>query len=189
MNWASLFFYVFALTAIVCSLLVVFKKSPIVSAANLVFVFFSFAAIYAILGAHLIAAMQVLVYAGAIIVLFVFVIMLLNADVPFFDFKKSNLGLRIAASLFTVITIGVFVYKIRAAKFTGPQSTFTIENIQSAGGNTRVISELMFNQYILPFELTSLLLLTAIVGTVAMAKRSARKKTPSVAMKGAKSES
>ena len=84
------FFYIFAGLALACSFLVILKKNPVSSAFSLVLVFFAFAGIYAMLDAHLIAALQVLVYAGAIMVLFVFVIMLLNADTPSFDMGRTH---------------------------------------------------------------------------------------------------
>src|SRR3954454_15123932 len=85
MDISPVFFYLFAGMAVACALLVILKRNPVASAFSLVLVFFSFGAIYALLGAHLVAALQVLVYAGAIMVLFIFVIMLLNADTPSFD--------------------------------------------------------------------------------------------------------
>src|SRR5579862_1981641 len=106
------FFYLFAGLALACSLLVVFKRNPVASAFSLVLVFFSFAGIYAILDAHLIAALQVLVYAGAIMVLFIFVIMLLNADTPSFDLGRSHVALRwasaVASAGLLIVFIGVF---------------------------------------------------------------------------------
>src|SRR5579884_913066 len=99
MDINPVFFYAFAALAIACSLLTVLKKSPVASAFALVLVFFSFAGIYAILDAHLIAALQVLVYAGAIMVLFIFVIMLLNADAPSFDLGRTHISLRILSAL------------------------------------------------------------------------------------------
>src|SRR6476661_2719523 len=95
MDISPIFFYGFAGIAIVCSLFVVFKRNPVASAFSLVLVFFAFAGIYALLDAHLVAALQVLVYAGAIMVLFIFVIMLLSADVPSFDIARSNIVVRI----------------------------------------------------------------------------------------------
>ena len=85
--------------AIACSLLVVLKKNPVASAFSLVLVFFAFAGIYALLDAHLVAALQVLVYAGAIMVLFIFVIMLLNADTPSFDLGRSHIAIKVAAAI------------------------------------------------------------------------------------------
>ncbi len=88
-------FYLCAGLAIACAVLVVFKQNPVSSAFSLVLLFAAFAGIYATLGAHLIAALQILVYAGAIMVLFIFVIMLLNADEPSFDMKRSHPFLRL----------------------------------------------------------------------------------------------
>src|SRR3954469_7721403 len=104
------FFYAFAGLAIACSLFVVFKKSPVASAFSLVVVFFAFAGIYALLDAHLIAALQVLVYAGAIMVLFIFVIMLLNADAPSFDLGRSHIGVRFVAGALCALMFGAFVW-------------------------------------------------------------------------------
>ncbi len=166
-----LFFYAFASLAIACSLLVILKKNPVASAFSLVVVFFSFAGIYALLDAHLIAALQVLVYAGAIMVLFIFVIMLLNADVPSFDLARSHVGIRSAAGALCLTLFVAFVWAFKHSEPLAPVATFTPERIEAAGGNTRVLSELLFSEYILPFELTSVLLLAAIVGAVAIAKR------------------
>ncbi len=175
-NAAGLLFYFFAGLAIVFSLMVILKKNPIDSAFSLVLVFFCFAAIYAMLSAHLIAAMQILVYAGAIMVLFVFVIMLLNADEPNFDLGKSHKGLRFLVSIgaFVLFATLVFVFKNQPAiteQSKPALGKFTQTYIESVGGNTKVVSDLMFSEYLLPFELTSVLLLAAIVGAVAIAKR------------------
>lgn len=160
--------------AIACALLVVFKKNPVSSAFSLVLLFAAFAGIYAMLGAHLIAALQVLVYAGAIMVLFVFVIMLLNADEPSFDMGRSHPALRILVGVFCLILLGFFVWaqsKSGAGAGAAKVGPFTVEAVAGAGGNSKVVSQLMFSRYILPFELTSVLLLAGIVGAVAIAKR------------------
>ena len=171
MDISPVFFYLFAGLAVACSLLVILKKNPVASAFSLVLVFFAFAGIYALLDAHLVAALQVLVYAGAIMVLFVFVIMLLNADVPTFDLGRSHAAVRAVAGGLAVVMFGLFVWAFKNSVPLAPVADFTPERIDAAGGNTRVISELMFSEYILPFELTSVLLLAAIVGAVAIAKR------------------
>jgi NADH-quinone oxidoreductase subunit J len=171
MDVSPIFFYVFAALAIACSLLVVLKKNPVSSAFSLVLVFFAFAGIYALLDAHLIAALQVLVYAGAIMVLFIFVIMLLSADSPSFDIARSHPLARVSAILGGLVLFGLFVWAFRNNTYLAPIGNFTPENIEAAGGNTRVVSELMFSEYILPFELTSVLLLGAIISAVALAKR------------------
>jgi NADH-quinone oxidoreductase subunit J len=156
------FFYAFAAFSILFSVLVVVKKSPVASAFSLIMVFFSFAGIYAVLDAHLIAALQIFVYAGAIMVLFIFVIMLLNADTPSFDLQKSSVLTRMIASLLSLTTLGIFVWTFRETSTYGKAGKFTLAHIEAAGGNTQVISELMFSEYILPFEL---------IAAVAIAKR------------------
>lgn len=171
MDISPVFFYGIAGLAIACSLLVILKKNPVASAFSLVMVFFSFAGIYALLDAHLIAALQVFVYAGAIMVLFIFVIMLLNADVPSFDLGRSHILVRIVAGLLCTLMLGLFVWAFKETKGVSIGGLFTPERIEAAGGNTQVLSELMFSEYLLPFELTSVLLLAAIVGAVAIAKR------------------
>ena len=171
MSISPFFFYAFASIAVICSLFVVLKKNPVASAFSLVLVFFAFAGIYALLDAHLIAALQVFVYAGAIMVLFVFVIMLLNADTPSFDMVRTHLGLKIMAAALSVITLGIFIWTFKSTAWNAELGPFTSEAIEASGGNTQVISELMFSEYILPFELTSVLLLAAIIGAVAIAKR------------------
>lgn len=171
-------FYLFAGMAIACSLLVILKKNPVSSAFSLVLVFASFAGIYGILNAHMIAMLQILVYAGAIMVLFIFVIMLLNADEPSFDMARSH---PVAKAIAAILTLFLFCFFVWAQKKSGgtqlKPGPFTVAAVEQAGGNSKVVSQLMFSKYILPFELTSVLLLAAIVGAVAIAKRNHTKST------------
>lgn len=171
MDINPIFFYLFGGLAIACSLFVVLKRNPVSSAFSLVLVFFSFACIYAMLGAHLIAALQILVYAGAIMVLFVFVIMLLNQDAPSFDIARSHVVLRVSAVLMSLALFASFVWAFKNSAPLAPVSDYSDAAVVMAGGNTKVVSELLFNQYILPFEATSILLLAAMIGAVAIAKR------------------
>jgi NADH-quinone oxidoreductase subunit J len=171
MSISPIFFYAFAGLAIAFSLLTVLKKNPVASAFSLVMVFFSFAGIYALLDAHMIAALQILVYAGAIMVLFIFVIMLLNADEPSFDMGKSHPLIKVFAAVLCLSLFGLFVWALKNSVANVAIGPHTPQAIEAAGGNTQVLSELMFSEYILPFELTSALLLAAIVGAVAIAKR------------------
>jgi NADH-quinone oxidoreductase subunit J len=171
MNISPFFFYLFAGFALAGAMSVILKKNPVASAFSLVMVFFSFAGIYAMLDAHLIAALQIFVYAGAIMVLFIFVIMLLNADMPSFDLGRSHIGIRITAAALCLIMLCIFIWAFKESPMTASLGEFSVEKVEAAGGNTQVISELMFSEYILPFELTSVLLLASIVGAVAIAKR------------------
>jgi NADH-quinone oxidoreductase subunit J len=171
MDISPIAFYIFSVMAIAFSALVVLKKNPVASAFSLVMVFFCFAGIYALLDAHLVAALQILVYAGAIMVLFIFVIMLLNADVPSFDIGRSHILVKILAGVAAAAVLAAFVWAFKNSAQIQPTGTFSAEKIQTLGGNTRVLSTLLFSEYILPFELTSVLLLAGIVGAVAIAKR------------------
>jgi NADH-quinone oxidoreductase subunit J len=171
MDISPLFFGLFAGLAVAFSLAVVLKKNPVSSAFALVMVFFAFAGIYAMLDAHLIAALQILVYAGAIMVLFIFVIMLLNADVESFDLGRTHLALRGVAVIVTSLLLVLFVWALKESPLAPVTGGMTPEKVAELGGNTKVLSTLMFSEYILPFELTSVLLLAAIIGAVAIAKR------------------
>lgn len=177
-------FWIFAGLALVSALSTVLKKSPVSSAFSLVLVFFSFAGIYASLGAHLVAALQVLVYAGAVMVLFIFVIMLLSADAPSLDLGRTPAW---AKALSAALAVGLFWMTatiLRATPATGVRGQLDEAMVARLGGNTQVISELLFSDYILPFELTSVLLLAAIVGAVATAKRHHKKGAENVATRG-----
>ena len=178
MEMPAIFFYVFASIAIACSLLVVLKRSAVASAFSMVLAFFAFAGIYALLGAHLIAGLQILVYAGAVMVLFVFVIMLLNADIPALELSKATRKIGVITVCLIAVLLSLFV-KVFKSESLGPvaKRAFNLDSVEAAGGNTRVVAELMFSEYVLPFELTSVLLLGAIVGIVAIAMRHNRKES------------
>lgn len=182
---SPVFFYIFAALAIACSLLVILKRNPVASALALVMVFFSFGGIYALLQAHLVAALQILVYTGAIMVLFVFVIMLLNAQPARFEFTKSILPQQILVGVACAALLAGVIRVLRHMPIPETVGPYTPANIAASGGNTRVLSELLFSEYILPFELTSVLLLAAMVCVVAIAMRKGPSKStlrgPSVA--------
>ncbi len=164
-------FWFFATTAIVSAFLCITRRSPVASALWLVNTLFSLAAIFVLLDAHFIAAIQVLVYAGAIMVLFLFVIMLLNvgrsepSDMVGWTGRIVMLAIGglLAAELWVVTRI-VPVDEIRLP--AGALRRMTEEQ-----GAVGVISDRLFRDYLVPFELTSVLLLAAIVGAVVLAKR------------------
>lgn len=171
MEISPFFFYLFAGLAVGFALLVVLKRNPVASAFSLIMVFFCFAAIYALMGAHLLAALQILVYAGAIMVLFVFVIMLLNADSPSLDIGRTGISARMIAGALCLLLVGLFVWAFRNSPMDAPKGPFTPEYIAQAGGNTMVVSRLLFSEWVLPFEAVGVLLLTGLIGAVAIAKR------------------
>lgn len=164
----SIVFYAFATAAVVSALMCILSKSPIASALWLVGTMFNLAGIYVILHAQFIAALQVLVYAGAVMVLFLFVIMLLNLG-------RSSTDLRgpaaVAAAIALVGSLAVVLLSLSGTRL----STFAPG---LAGAVTQespnVVADLagpMFARYLIPFEVTSILLLAAIVGAVVLAKR------------------
>ncbi|MBI3557390.1 MAG: NADH-quinone oxidoreductase subunit J [Deltaproteobacteria bacterium] len=167
----DIFFYIFSGVGFLFALFgVVLGKNPISCAFSLVLMFFCISADFALLQAHFLAAVQILVYAGAIMVLFVFVIMLLNADTKNLDLGRSKV-FQAGAAFLCLGLFAMFVWSIRHGTGSPKDVGLTPEKVLSSGGNLRVISELMFSDYILPFELTSILLLVGIVGSVALAKR------------------
>jgi NADH-quinone oxidoreductase subunit J len=171
MNWSFVAFIAFATIAIVGSLMVILKKNPVASAFSLVLVFFSFAGLYALVDAHLVAALQILVYTGAIMVLFVFVIMLLNQDEPVSDLSDTS-GLFMAISALGVMGIvTVLVSAALRSRSIAPTDVMTDEKIREMGGNLQVVSELLFSEKLFHFELISFLIMGAIVASIAMAKR------------------
>ncbi len=167
----DILFYLFSGVGLLIALFgVVLGKNPISCAFSLVLMFFCVSADFALLQAHFLAAIQILVYAGAIMVLFVFVIMLLNADTKNLDTGRSKV-FQAGAAFLCLGLFTMFAWSILHGTGSTKDYGLTIDKIQAHGGNVRVISELLFSDYILPFELTSILLLVGIVGSVALAKR------------------
>jgi len=160
-----LLFWVFGVATAVGALLVVGAKSPMSSAIALVATFFFLAGIYVLLWAHAIAVLQVLVYAGAIMVLFLFVIMLLSlaeAEISAPVMKISRLiGGASTLGLLAVLAVAIWRLPPQGQLIAGPQSSF---------GTLRALGELVYTTYLLPFEAVSLLLLVAILGAVVVAK-------------------
>jgi NADH-quinone oxidoreductase subunit J len=170
-DYPFLAFVAFSTIAILGSLMVIFKKNPVASAFALVAVFFAFAGLYALMSAHLVAALQILVYTGAIMVLFVFVIMLLNQDRPVEDFKSSSGTFKVISGVAVSFLVFLFVKVAFLARGIVPAGDWTVEKMEEQGGNVKSIANALFSDHILQFELTSFLLLGAIVATIAIAKR------------------
>ncbi|CUS79418.1 NADH-quinone oxidoreductase subunit J [Candidatus Kryptonium thompsonii] len=167
MSLQALVFFVSALIAIVSAILMITRANPVKSAIFLIINFLSLSIIYLTLNAQFIAIIQVLVYAGAIMVLFVFVIMLLNLQ----DEKRlsDKLDIRKAiAFLFVLLVfsrIALGLGKSASGRFL-EQAKNSVEL-----GKVESIGEKLFTSYILPFEITSLILIVAIVGSIVLAKR------------------
>jgi NADH-quinone oxidoreductase subunit J len=167
MSLALILFFVFGTIAVVGAILMIFARQPIHSALALVLVMVSLAALYLLQGAEFIATVQVIVYAGAIMVLFVFVIMLLNAG----NEERTNvskLAKFAGLPLAVLMTIGLAVWIARAsAVMASPSNT----GVHGAVDPTRELSTLLFHDYLFPFEATSILVLIAIIGALVLAKR------------------
>ncbi len=165
---ASIVFYVFAVLAVLGGLGVVLLRNPVHAALSLGAVFIALAAMYVLLSAPFIAAAQVMIYAGAILILFLFVIMVLN---PRLDIGEGALpGQGAAAGIFGLALILVITSAILSGQLAPAVGQFTPEVIARLG-HTQIIGSLLFTDFLLPVELTSLLLLVAIVGVISLARR------------------
>lgn len=167
---APILFAFFSFLALLFAILVVSFKNPVSSAFSLVMVLFNVAAIFAIQEAHFAAAIQVLVYAGAIAVLFVFVIMLLNIDVVPLDFPRGRFQYGLAG-IMAAGFFGLASFVIVRGGTSSQVGAQTIEAIAQNGGNIRMISEKMFTNYVFSFEIVAVLLTLAVVGAIVLAKR------------------
>ena len=162
---SDVLFFLFAGLAIACAISMVYHKNPLYSAISLVGVFISLSCIYVTLAAPFIAAVQILIYAGAIMVLVVFVIMLLNLD----EDKPLNRNRYLYAvgsvlgSILFVQTFFIFYAVMRAPN----QAVDQAESV----GKTLSIGRAMYTEYLLPVEIVGILLLMAIIGGVVLSRR------------------
>ena len=163
----ALLFILFAGLAIGCALALVAQRNPLYSAISLIGVFISLACLYVMLAAPFIAAVQVIVYAGAIMVLVVFVIMLLNIEQ-----EERGGRARLKFLVPTAIVLAAVLIAEVAFILVSVQ-TFTANPSATASdvGVTHSIGSALFTKYLLPFEITSILLLMAIVGAMTLARR------------------
>lgn len=160
-------FGVFAALLILSALGVILQRNPIRSALSLVVTLFLLAVVFVFLDAHMVALLQIIVYAGAVMVLFLFVIMLLNvgAEAP----DASQAGIRIVAGLAgSLLAVNVIALLRQKAAMPGAGMSGAVGE---TFGLTETLSEQLFTQYLLPFEITSVLLLVAVIGAVVLAKR------------------
>jgi NADH-quinone oxidoreductase subunit J len=171
MSVAMLVFIACGIFAVLGAIGLILAREPVHSALSLVLVMIALAVLYLLLGAAFIAAVQILVYAGAIMVLFVFVIMLLNAGVE----VRTNLshlaqwvGLPLGILFLAEMSYSLFhVYIARTALATGGAFAGPVP------ASTEDLSMKLFTEYVLPFELTSILILIAVLGALVLAKKEA----------------
>jgi NADH-quinone oxidoreductase subunit J len=170
----AILFYLFAIGALVAGAQVIFRRNPIYGALSLVGALFFLSGIYVLLAAHLIAILQIIVYAGAVMVLFVFVIMLLNLKEEELGEQRITAwkGIGLAA---VVASFGVIVWRALGPAF--PQGALMqgdrrVDNalLVAGFGGVKTVGRILYLASILPFEVTSLLLLVAVVAAVVVAK-------------------
>jgi NADH-quinone oxidoreductase subunit J len=158
-------FWVFAIPLVVTALGVIVARSPVYAAMNLVAAFFFMAGIYVLLTAHLIAFMQILVYAGAVMVLFLFVIMLLSLGDEHLGKERKKVIQYVGA----LGAVGLTAVIASAIADAGGRMG-DMPRVDGAFGTVKAVGQVLFTEFLLPFEATSLLLLVAIVGAVVVAK-------------------
>jgi NADH-quinone oxidoreductase subunit J len=163
-------FLAFAFIAVVSGIGVIFARNAVYSALLLVGNFFCLAVFYVLLNAQFLAAVQLTVYAGAIMVLFVFVIMLLSPA------GESNILRRMRwqgwiALFLGVVLIGQTVFVFVSGAISTDRGPYTLEYMNDLGGSVQAVGSVLFTDFLLPFEVTSLLLVVALVGAVVLGKR------------------
>jgi NADH-quinone oxidoreductase subunit J len=167
------FFALFAVMAIAGAVAMVASRNPVASLMYLALSFFALSGIFVLLEAHFIAAVNIIVYAGAILVLFLFVIMLLNLG------HGRSSDLRGPVHRLVAIVAGAAVFALMVAMLGRGEETgmaggigqTTIDALLRSSGAVGAVADPLFRSYLVPFEITSLLLLVAIVGAVVLARR------------------
>jgi NADH-quinone oxidoreductase subunit J len=167
---SRLLFIIFGVLAVAGGLGAVSRRNIVHALLFLVFTFLNVAAIFFLTRAYFLAVVQILVYAGAIMVLFVFVIMLLNLR-TFEHEEQTHRKQRWIAFGLAILVLVEFVVVLAGITFTSVAGGITPEVISAAGGSTKVFGEALFNTMLLPFEVASVVLLVAMVGAIILVKR------------------
>ena len=164
MSAPAVFFYLFGAAAVISALSMVLNvRNTVASAMSLVVTMIALAVVYVVLDAHLIAALQIMVYAGAIVVVFLFVVMLLNLRRDVFSQRRERLT-KVVGVVFALGGAFAFLQLV-------PKSLPTVQAIPADFGSYAAVGRALYHDFVLPFEVSSLLLLAAIVGAVVLAKR------------------
>ena len=166
MSLPDIQFYIFAFLTLLCGVLVIanpFSRNPVTSAMFLVLTIISMAGLFVLLHAFFLAAVQILVYAGAVMVLFLFVIMLLDLK------EEERRKIKMFGLIAGLVSVGaiatIFVKSILAAQ---PGANLSVPLLE---GETAALGKLLFTQYLLPFEVVSVLLLVAMMGVILLSKK------------------
>lgn len=163
----TFFFYFLASLAIITAILTITRRNPVHSALALIFTLLAVAGLYLMLYAPFVAGVQIVLYAGGIMVLFLFVIMLVNIERAQLE-ERFNKQWHVAA-LAAAVLGGMLFYVLRRGQSIFPANVVSLPE----GENTQKVGLLLYQNYLMPFEIASLLLLVAIVGAVVMAKKRA----------------
>ena len=157
-------FYFLSFVAVLSALLVVFSKNPVYSVLYLIITFFCIAGHYVLLNAQFLAVVHVIVYAGAIMVLFLYVIMLLNLNQETEPHKSTlvKIAAAICAGLLMIVLIG---------SLKGTEQMIQQQTTDTSIGIVKNLGKVMLTEFLLPFEITSVLLLAAMVGAVMLGKK------------------
>ncbi len=166
-NFETIFFYVFAALAVGSALMVVTSRNPVNAALYLILHFFVLGGIYLTLHAQFIAVIQILVYAGAIMVLFLFVIMLLNLR----DERSLKEAITSKKVVAAGLSLALLVELVYLFGYSGKPIEMASQERAIEIGTVEYIGKQLFTTFLFPFEVTSILLLAAIVGAVVLAKR------------------
>lgn len=164
----QLFFLLLAAGTIATSLMVVWPRTgrnPVYAALALVVSFFFMSGLYVLLLAHLMAVLQILVYAGAIMVLFMFVVMLLNLSPEELGGERKTVAKLVGGAAATFIGVKLVLV------VSGSAAALPAVEVKATFGTVEAIGDQLFRQFLMPFELTSILLLAAVIGAVILAKR------------------
>lgn len=162
----TILFYVFSALAVFGAVMVVSHRNPVSSAISLVLTLFSTAVLFVLLHAHFIAAIQILIYAGAIMVLFLFTIMFLNIRESELRFDSANVPKRATFLFLFIIVAGILSSRL----FPEPQGEFPEITDEQSFGSVAEVGRSLFSDYLLAFELTSILVVTAMVGVVVIVR-------------------
>lgn len=162
-------FYIAATVSVIAGIYLVLERNPIYSVLYLILTLVGVAVLYILLEAQFIAAVQIIVYAGAIMILYLFIVMLLNLNIR--GGVKDVLSFQRMPSIF----MGIFLFfsictVIKSKLMQGEKGEYSAAYIESVG-NTKLIGKLLFTDYLLPFEIASILLFVAAIGVIMVAKR------------------
>ena len=158
-------FFLVAFLAVSSAVYFVFARNPLYAILSLIVTMFSIAGMYILLNAQFLAIIQIIVYAGAIMVLFLYILMMLNLNKED-ESKKSN-----TLKFVGVFTAGLLLIGILGVFRGVQQNHVVVDNVDKGVGLTKNLGRLLFNEYVLPFELASILILAGIVGAVLIGKK------------------